>query len=50
MNPYTTISFPGLGIEWNPGRSLALGPVSIHYYGILIAVGLLLAIVYAWKP
>ena len=49
MNPYTTISFPGLGIEWNPGKSLTLGPVSIHYYGILIAVGLLLAILYAWK-
>ena len=46
---YTTISFPALGIEWDPGRSLEIGPLSIHYYGILIALGLLLAVVYAWK-
>jgi len=48
-NPYTTISFPALGIEWDPGRSLNIGSLSIHYYGILIALGLLLAVVYAWK-
>ncbi len=49
MNQYTTISFPSLGIEWNPGRSLELGSLSIHYYGVLIALGLLLAVVYAWR-
>ena len=49
MNNYTVISFPGLGIEWNPGKELNLGPLALHYYGILIAVGLMLAVVYAWK-
>ena len=49
MDKYTVISFPGLGIEWNPGTELNLGPLALHYYGILIAVGLMLAVVYAWK-
>lgn len=49
LNPYSVISFPGLGIQWNPGKSLDLGPLSVHYYGILIALGLALAVVYAWK-
>ena len=48
MYTYTTISFPALGIEWNPGRSFSIGPLSIHYYGLIIAVGLLLAVVYSW--
>jgi phosphatidylglycerol:prolipoprotein diacylglycerol transferase len=49
MNNYTVISFPGLGIEWNPGRMLQIGPLTVHYYGIIIALGLALAVVYAWK-
>lgn len=49
MNKYTVISFPELGIEWDPARSFAIGPLSMHYYGILIALGLMLAVVYAWK-
>ena len=48
-NEYTNISFPALGIDWNPGRSLDFGSLSIHFYGILIAMGLLLAVIYAWK-
>ena len=44
---YTTISFPALGIEFDPVRSFEIGPLSIHLYGILIATGLLLAVVYA---
>ena len=49
MNPanYSTISFPSLGIEWNPGRCLHLGSLTIYYYGIIIACGLLLAVIYA---
>ncbi len=49
MNPanYTTISFPFLGLELNPGRSFSLGPLEIHYYGLVIALGLLLAVLYA---
>ena len=44
MNPanYSAISFPSLGIEVNPGRVLELGPLTIHYYGAIIALGLLL--------
>ena len=48
-NNYTTIFFPGLGIEWDPGRMLELGPLKIHFYGLLIALGLMLAVLYAWK-
>ena len=49
MNNYTTITFPGLGLEMNPGRSFSIGPLTIHLYGIIIAAGLLLAVVYACK-
>ena len=51
MNPanYSLISFPSLGIEVNPGRVLELGPLTIHYYGAIIAFGLLLAMFYSCK-
>jgi len=49
MLAYTTISFPALGIEWDPGRSFNIGSFPIHIYGIIIALGLLLAVVYGWK-
>ena len=51
MNPanYSTISFPFLGLELNPGRGFDLGPLSIHFYGVVIAVGLLLAVVYGCR-
>ena len=41
---YTTISFPGLGLEFNPARMLELGPLKIHFYGVIIAIGLMLAV------
>ena len=46
---YTTITFPGLGIEVNPGRELAIGSFSIHYYGLVIALGLVLAVIYGMR-
>ena len=46
MYTYTTISFPALGIELDPLRSFSIGSFSIHLYGILIATGLLLAVLY----
>ena len=46
---YTTISFPSLGLEFDPGRSFSLGPLTIHYYGLIIATGLVLAAVYGMK-
>ena len=49
MNPsdYSFISL--FGLEMNPPRSLELGPLSIHFYGIIIACGLLLAVLYGSK-
>ena len=51
MNPsnYSSISFPALGIEVNPGRSLELGPMTVYFYGLIIAVGLMLAVYYCCK-
>ncbi|HIT33986.1 MAG TPA: prolipoprotein diacylglyceryl transferase [Candidatus Faecousia intestinigallinarum] len=49
MNGFTTISFPGLGIELNPGRVLTIGSLNIHYYGLIIAFGLVLAVIYAGR-
>lgn len=51
MNPsyYTSISFPSLGLEVNPGQVLELGPLTIHYYGAIIALGLMLAVLYGMK-
>ena len=51
MNPsnYTAISFPSFGIEVNPPRTLSIGPLTAHYYGLIIAVGLILAVMYACK-
>ena len=46
---YSTISFPFLGIEVNPPRVLELGPAVIHYYGLIIAIGLMLAVAYCCK-
>ena len=51
MNPldFSTISFPVLGLELNPPRTLSLGPLSIHLYGLMIALGLILAVVYSCR-
>jgi len=46
---YTMISFPGLGLELNPGRMIELGPLTIHYYGLIIATGLVLAAMYGMR-
>ena len=46
---YTTISFPGLGIELNPPSYFELGPLTIHFYGVIIAVGLMLAVIYGMR-
>ena len=46
---YTMISFPSLGLELNPPRSISLGPLTIHFYGLIIATGLILATCYCMK-
>ena len=46
---YSSISFPFLGIEVNPPRVLELGPLTIHFYGAIIAAGLLLGMLYCLR-
>lgn len=48
-NSYTVISFPSLGIEWDPIRTISIGPLTIHLYGLIIGIGMMLAVLYAWK-
>ena len=38
-----------LGLELNPDRVLQIGSFSIHYYGLIIAIGLALAVVYGLR-
>lgn len=44
-----TVSFPGLGFEFDISRSIDLGFINIYWYGIIIATGLVLACIYAFK-
>ena len=46
---YSEISFPALGIALDPPKYLELGPVTIYYYGLIIATGLILAVLYGCK-
>ena len=46
---FSSISFPSLGIEVNPPRVFSLGPMTIHFYGLIIATGLMLAVIYCCK-
>ena len=44
------ISFPGLGIEMNPPKGFVLfDKFNIHFYGIIIALGLILAAIYGMR-
>ena len=43
------ISFPYLGIELDPVSMLSIGSLHIRLYGLLIGLGLILAVAYAWK-
>ena len=51
MNPsdFTTISFPGLGIEINPVRGFDIFGLNIQLYGIIITLGLILAFLYGTR-
>ncbi len=48
MDPskFSSISFPSFGIEINPPKGFSLFGLDIRFYGIIIAVGLLLAVIY----
>ena len=46
-----TVSFPGLGLEFDLNPVMfEIGPVRVTWYGFLIAMGMLLAMLFAyWK-
>lgn len=46
---FTTISFPGLGLELNPPSYFNIGSFSVHFYGVIIAFGLILAVAYGLR-
>ena len=46
---YSEISFPSLGLTLNPPRYIEIGPAKVYYYGLIIAVGLILAVIYCMK-
>ena len=46
---YTEISFPALDLVMNPGRAISIGPLTVHYYGAIIAFGLILGVLYACR-
>ena len=44
-----TVSFPGLGLEFNINRvAFAIGSFKVYWYGLIIMTGMLLAILYAF--
>lgn len=43
-----TISFPGLGLEFTLPDGFSIGSFHIYFYGVIIGVGLLLAMIYAF--
>ena len=45
--PEASISFPMLG-DWsiNPSPVIRIGPLTVHWYGVIIATGFLLAVLY----
>lgn len=44
------VQFPGLGLEFTINRvALSVGGFNIYWYGIIIAVGMLLALLYAFR-
>ena len=49
MYRFTTITFPGLGLSMDPIREFSIGPMHIHMYGLVIALGLMAAVWYASK-
>ena len=46
---YSEISFPSLGLVMDPPTGFSIGPLSIHFYGLIIATGLMLAVFYCSK-
>lgn len=49
INGISPISFPSLGIEINPPEGFTIGSAEVRFYGIIIALGLLLASIYGLR-
>lgn len=49
VNPENYSVIKLFGIEMNPPRGISIGSLDIRFYGIIIAVGMLLAVIYACK-
>ncbi len=49
VSKFSSISFPGIGLEFNPIKEFAIGSLNVRIYGIVIAIGLLLAVLYGLK-
>ena len=49
ISKFTTIQFPSLGLEMDPPKGFPLFGFEIRFYGIVIALGLLLAVMYGLK-
>ena len=44
------VQFPGLGLEFTVNRvALSIGGFNIYWYGVIIAIGMLLALLYAFR-
>ena len=43
------IEFPGLGLKLNPPAGFTIGSIEIRLYGLILAMGLVLAVVYALR-
>jgi len=44
------IAFPGLGIQFTINRiALSIGPFKVYWYGVIIAIGFLLAVWYGMR-
>lgn len=46
---YTEITFPSLGLKLNPSTGFSIGSLDVKWYGVIIAFGLLLAVIYACR-
>lgn len=50
MNDFTHVYFDGLGIDFNlPSVAFSIFGLEIHFYGLIIAFGLLLAVLYGGR-
>ena len=44
------VQFPGLGLDLTVNRvALAIGGFNIYWYGVIIAAGMMLALLYAFR-